>query len=142
MGIAYETDVAAWAMEQAWLLREGRLSAIDALHIAEEIEDVGKSAQRELGSRMAVLLGHLLKWKYQPERRSKSWHATVRAQWTAIRHLLQKSPSLKHYFDDADWLAVLWQDGVALAQADTELNFPQDWVWQLDQVLDPGFLPD
>jgi hypothetical protein len=142
MGIAYDTDLAAWAEEQAWLLREGRLPAIDALHIAEEIDEVGKSAQRELGSRMAVLLGHLLKWKYQPERRGKSWQATVRAQRTAIRHLLHKSPSLKHHFNDPDWLDVLWQDGVALAQADTELDFPRHWAWQLDEVLDDAFWPD
>jgi hypothetical protein len=142
MGTSYDTDVLAWAMEQAWLLRAGQLSAIDALHIAEEIEDVGKSAQRELGSRMAVLLAHLLKWKYQPGRRGKSCQPTIRAQRTAVAHLLHRTPSLKHYFDDAEWLEVLWQDGVALAQADTELNFPRHWIWQLGQVLDEAFWPD
>ena len=50
----YETDVVAWASEQAALLRSGKLSEIDIEKIAEEIEDVGKSEQRELASRMAV----------------------------------------------------------------------------------------
>ena len=62
MGTPYEKDVVAWAMEQAALLRAGQLSALDIEHIAEEIEDVGKSEKRELASRMAVLLSHLLKW--------------------------------------------------------------------------------
>ncbi|MDR3089077.1 MAG: DUF29 domain-containing protein, partial [Desulfobulbaceae bacterium] len=73
MNTAYETDVVAWAGEQARLLRAGRFDLLDIENIAEEIEDVGKAEQRELMSRMAVLLAHLLKWQYQPERRGKSW---------------------------------------------------------------------
>lgn len=68
MGTPYEKDVVAWAWEQAALLRAGKLAAIDIEHIAEEIEDVGKSEQRELASRVTVVLAHLLKWKFQPER--------------------------------------------------------------------------
>ena len=73
MNTNYETDVVAWANEQARLIRAGKFDQLDLEHLAEEIEDVGKSEQRELASRMAVLLMHLLKWKFQPERRSKSW---------------------------------------------------------------------
>ena len=62
MSSTYENDIVAWANEQAYLLRSGKLSAIDIEHIAEEIEDVGKSEQRELASRMALLTAHLLKW--------------------------------------------------------------------------------
>jgi Domain of unknown function DUF29 len=67
MQTAYEKDIIAWSKEQANLLRSGKFSAIDIEHIAEEIEDVGKSEQRELANRMAVLLSHLLKWQYQPK---------------------------------------------------------------------------
>jgi len=54
---SYDNDVMAWANEQARLLRAGCLDALDIEHIADEIEDVGKSEQRELASRMAVLAG-------------------------------------------------------------------------------------
>lgn len=64
MKTTYENDVIAWAYEQAHLLRTGQFSCLDISHIAEEIEDVGKSEQRELASRMAVLLAHLLKWQF------------------------------------------------------------------------------
>src|SRR5260363_345132 len=70
----------AWASEQAALLRAGKLTAIDVEHIAEEIEDVGRSEKRELANRMAVLLVHLLKWKFQPERRGSSWQRTIKEQ--------------------------------------------------------------
>ncbi|WP_233977917.1 DUF29 domain-containing protein, partial [Pectobacterium versatile] len=69
-----------WSNEQAELLRSGKFSEIDCENIAEEIADVGKSEQRELANRMAVLIAHLLKWKYQPERRGSSWEKTIKAQ--------------------------------------------------------------
>ena len=62
MSTTYEKDIIVWATEQAALLRAGKLSALDIEHISEEIEDVGKCEKRELSSRMAVLLSHLLKW--------------------------------------------------------------------------------
>jgi len=77
---SYDNDVMAWADEQARLLRAGCFDALDIAHIADEIEDVGKSEQRELASRMAVLLAHLLKWQLQPTRRGASWEITVRNQ--------------------------------------------------------------
>ena len=55
MGTSYETDVVAWAMEQAALLRAREFSAIDIEHIAEEIEDVARSEQRELIDRIVKL---------------------------------------------------------------------------------------
>ena len=84
MTTTYENDIIAWAKEQAYLLRSGKLSVLDIEHIAEEIEDVGKSEQRELASRMAVLLAHLLKWQYQPERQSGSWQRAIKEQRRAI----------------------------------------------------------
>lgn len=69
----YQNDILAWSQEQARLIRSRRFDLLDLEHIAEEIEDVGKSEQRELANRFAVLLAHLLKWRYQPERRGASW---------------------------------------------------------------------
>jgi len=100
MGTRYEQDVVAWANEQATLLRAGNLSAIDIKHIAEEIEDLGKSEQRELMSRMSVLLTHLLKWEFQPSRRSKSWQFTIRTQRKEVAYVLSEAPSLSGKFND------------------------------------------
>ena len=55
----YDEDIIAWSREQARQLRAGRFDLLDIEHLAEEIEDVGRSEQRELASRMAVLLAHL-----------------------------------------------------------------------------------
>ena len=56
LALVYERDVIAWANEQARLLRTGQFAALDIEHLAEEIEGVGKSEQREFASRMALLL--------------------------------------------------------------------------------------
>lgn len=145
MGTSYDKDVVAWAAEQAALLRAGKLSDIDIEHIAEEIEDVGKSEQRELASRMAVLLAHLLKWQYQPERRGSSWQTTLRLQRSAIERRLNKTPSLKPMLTDDEWLSDMWGD--ARQQASQEMQIaitvlPEQCPWSMAQALDEAFLPD
>jgi Domain of unknown function DUF29 len=144
MGTSYEQDVVAWANEQAALLRAGKLSAIDVEHIAEEIEDVGKSQQRELASRMTVLLAHLLKWKYQPERRSKSWMRTISVQRKDVAYAMDEAPSLRSKFGDTAWLDLIWEKAVVAAANETGLDvFPETCPWSMmDQVLTQEFYPD
>ena len=140
MGTAYETDIVAWAREQAALLRSGQLSALDIEHIAEEIEDVGKSEKRELASRMAVLLAHLLKWQHQPGRRGSSWTRTLKEQRKAIAAALRQTPRLKASLTDPDWLAGVWADAVTKAIDETRLdNSPEDCSWLMMQVLSEDF---
>jgi hypothetical protein len=83
-------------------LRAHRFDALDIEHIAEEIEDVGKSEQREHANRMAVLLAHLLKWQRQPEARGSSWEATIRHQRERVARRLERTPSLKSRLNDPD----------------------------------------
>jgi hypothetical protein len=143
MGTRYEQDVVAWAREQAALLREGKFSAIDVEHIAEEIEDVGNCEQRELSSRVAVLLAHLLKWQYQPGRRGSSWQRTIREQRRAVGVALQKTPSLRSSLSDADWLTGTWADAVSKAVEETGLDvFPEDLPWSTEKVLSTEFYPE
>jgi hypothetical protein len=142
MGTPYETDVVAWAYEQARLLRSGDFSAIDVEHIAEEIEDVGRSERRELKHRLSVLIAHLLKWSQQPARRGSSWSATIRLQRREIQYALKAMPSLRHCFDDEEWLDVMWQSACDLAEADTGIKIRSTRGWSLEQVLDNDFWPD
>ena len=125
MGTTYETDVVAWANEQAALLRAGKLSAIDIEHIAEEVEDVGKSEQRELACRMAVLLAHLLKWQTQVSRRSVSWEKTIKDQRRMIERRLTKMPSLKISLNDVEWLEDVWTDARNQAEKETGLDYAE-----------------
>ncbi len=139
----YDRDIVAWAQEQARLLRAGRLAELDIEHIAEEIEDVGKSEQRELASRMVVLLAHLLKWQHQPERRGNSWRRTVRAQRRSVALRLKRTPSLQGMLRDPDWLEEIWEDAVSAAAAETGLDaFPECCPWPVTEILNPDWMPD
>ncbi len=141
----YEQDFQAWALENAALLRQGRLADIDVLHIAEELESMGASERRELQSRMQVLLGHLLKYQYQPERRGKSWLLTIGHQRDAIDRLLKQSPSLRPLLDDVEEMADIYNKAVRDAVIETELDrhlFPVRCPYAIDQLLDGDFLPD
>jgi hypothetical protein len=91
----YERDVYAWAQEQARLLKAGRLAEIDAENIAEEILDVGRNEYDKLESALTVLLMHMLKWDYQPKKRSRSWEITILEQRKRVERQLRENPSLK-----------------------------------------------
>lgn len=139
----YETDVIAWANEQAALIRAGRFDMLDLEHLADEIEDVGKSERRELRSRMAVLLAHLLKWQYQEGIRCKSWQRTIKEQRRGISGCLKETPSLKADLDQADWWEWVWSDAVTLAVKETGLDcFPESCPWSIEQLVNPEFLPE
>jgi hypothetical protein len=139
----YEKDIIAWSKEQARLLKAGRLSELDIEHIAEEIEDVGKSEQRELASRMAVLLAHLIKWHFQRERRSKSWQVTIRTQRNSIERRLRRTPSLVDSLSDPDWWADAWDDALDAATRETGIeDLPPTCPWEVGQVLDQDWMPD
>jgi Domain of unknown function DUF29 len=139
----YDSDVILWAEEQARLLRAGRFSELDIEHIADEIEDVGKSEKRELASRMAVLLAHLLKWRYQPEKRTKSWRTTIDGQRRAVDIALRATPSLKAVMRDTEWSVVVWDDALAQAERETGLeDLPEVCPFTFDEARDPSFWPE
>ena len=138
----YDNDVVAWSAEQARLLRARQFDAIDIEHVAEEIEDVGKSEQRELASRLAVLLAHLIKWHHQPECRGKSRQLTIRNQRRGIELRLRRTPSLKPMLRDPEWQQELWADAAAAASAEAGISeLPYQCPWDMDQVLASNWLP-
>ncbi len=141
--VRYEDDVVAWAAEQARLLRAGRFDLVDIAHVAEEIEDVGKSDQRELANRMAVLLVHLLKWQLQPERRGASWEITIRNQRRGIARRLAETPSLRAKLVESEWWEGVWDDATAQAAEETGLaSFPETCPWSTAEILDQEWLPE
>jgi hypothetical protein len=141
----YDGDIIAWANEQARLLRSGLFSHLDIEHIAEEIEDVVKSEQRELENRMAILLAHLLKWQHQPERQGNSWRNTIKEQRNRVANRIRKTPSLKADLQDPEWWSGVWADALDNAVKETGLlydDFPEECPWTVAQVFDEAFWPE
>lgn len=138
----YETDFYAWVQEQAGLLRHHQWSKLDLPNLIEEIESLGKQQRAELRSRLKVLIGHLLKWEYQLERRSRSWLMTIRVQRRDTQELLEENPSLKPYLREA--LQKVYESGRDLAVGETNLplkTFPQDCPYTLEEILSDRFYP-
>jgi Domain of unknown function DUF29 len=139
----YSTDFYAWTQEQATLLRQGNLDNIDVTNLIEEIESLGKQQQQEFKNRLGILMGHLLKWEYQPTQRSKSWKYTIQEQRLQILDLLEQNPSLKPY--QAEAISKAYPLGLLLVGRETPLDpkeLPSQCPYTIDQLLDASFPAD
>ena len=93
-------DFYQWTQEQVSLLKAGDFDNVDWNHVIEEIEEMGIALRRQLASRLKVLFAHMLKWEYQPEKRTKSWDITIATQKDEIEELLEDAPSLRNYLPE------------------------------------------
>lgn len=137
----YEQDFCLWAEEQARLLREGSLDRLDIAHLVEEIEDLGASERRAIRNNLVVVLKHLLKYRYQPGRRSRSWLSSIAEHRRRLRDDLETSPSLRPYASER--FEQSYRDARQQALIETALApgaMPAASPWSLEQVLDPDFL--
>jgi len=141
----YERNLYGWAVEQAALLRAGRIAEADALNIAEELDDVGNEQYDKLESALRIILMHLLKWDHQAQRRSRSWRSSIVVQRNHVRKVLRKNPGLKPLVDEAT--AEAYRDARVLAAAemdcderDIAAHCPYTWNEIMERSIDwpPG----
>lgn len=143
MSDLYDKDAYTWALQQADALRRRSANEVDWDNVAEEIESVGKSEARELVNRYVVLLCHLLKWRFQPERRGASGEVTIRTQRGLIERHLEDNPGLKPRRDE--FFARAYFEARAEAVLQTGLppeTFPETNPYTLGEAMDEGFWPD
>lgn len=143
MQTQHETDFYSWAKDNARLLRNGQVELADLENIAEELEDMGESRERELENRLGVLLTHLLKWVFQSSRRGNSWIATIKEQRRRVKRVLKKNPGLKSYLEEAFEYA--YGDARLMATRETgmeENTFPEACPFTIEQTLDDEFWPE
>ncbi|AVH65866.1 DUF29 domain-containing protein [Nostoc sp. 'Peltigera membranacea cyanobiont' N6] len=138
----YEADFYSWTQQQADLLRHRQWNQLDLPNLIEEIESLGRKERQELRNRLSILIGHLLKWEYQPKQRSRSWLATIRVQRREILKLLSENPSLKPYLEEV--IQDSFQNGRDLASGETNLplsNFPNQCLYAFEEILSDRFYP-
>jgi Domain of unknown function DUF29 len=141
MADLYDTDIAAWAEQQADALRRRAANEIDWNNIAEEIEDVARRDRDRIYGALVTAVAHLLKWQFQPELRSGSWRSAVVRARDRIAKLVKDSPSLRNY--PAAALPEAYPPARRLAEAETGLvGLPEVCPWTVDQVLDHEFWPN
>jgi hypothetical protein len=136
----YEEDHYGWLQAMIALLKERRMDELDIDHIVEDLEDMARSDVRELISRLAVLIAHLLKWQYQPERRGHSWLGTIHEQRRSLDDLLEENTSLKGKTRAS--LPRSYRRALAQVERETGLTrFPGECPYTFDQCMDESFFP-
>ena len=143
MSETYLTDFSSWINQTAQLLREHRWHEIDVPNLIEEVEDLGKSERRGIASQLTRLLLHLLKWQYQPQRRSDSWLDSITDARTQIELTIEDSPSLRSY--PVEQLEGSYQRARRQATKQTGMEistFPELCPYSLEVVLAENWLPE
>ncbi|KOR30464.1 hypothetical protein TI05_13935 [Achromatium sp. WMS3] len=143
MSSLHDTDFYSWTQQQADLLRSGNFEDLDIANLIDEIEDIGWSEKRILEHRLEILLVYLLKWRYQPEHRSRSLQAGIKIQRHKIERLLRDSSSLKSKM--ANIIIEIYEIAILIAAPTTgldEATFPTSCPWNFAQVVDDNFWPD
>ncbi|MDZ7952988.1 DUF29 domain-containing protein [Nostoc sp. DedQUE09] len=136
----YNQDFLVWTQQQAECLKKGRWAELDVEHLVEELEALGRSEQKELGSYLQVLLMHLLKCQYQPERKTKSWINTISNCRNQIQDCLEDTPSLQRFLEDREWIQKYYRRARRDAANETQKpieTFPLECPFTMEQLLDP-----
>lgn len=139
---SYEDDFVRWLDAQAGLLRSGQLAQLDIENLIEELNGMSRHERHALKSRLEVLIQHLLKCQFQPERKTPSWTSSIIEQRARIQTILEDSPSLLPQimqFADKAY-------PVARRKAETETGlpsavFPSILPYVVEQLLGEDFLP-
>jgi hypothetical protein len=139
----YERDFFTWTQEQARLLRERRFDDLDLDNLVDEVESVGSSEKREVRSRLVVLIGHMLKWRFQPGGRGPSWIETLFEQRQQLNDILDNSPSLRSYASEQ--ISRAYRGARLLASKETGIAFgvfPTECPFDEKAVLNLEFFPE
>jgi hypothetical protein len=143
MASQHDLDFYLWTQATVQALRSGHFSQLELDCLIEEVEDMGNSQKDALESNLIRLLQHLLKWKYQPQKRSNSWKASITEHSLRLNKAFKKSPSLRRYFDET--LEECYEDARLIASRETDLDlsvFPQECPFEPESILDPQYLPE
>lgn len=139
----YDRDYFAWIEATLQHLQRQNYSRVDWENLIEEIADMGRREKKSLKSNLVVVLLHLLKWQYQPNRRSGSGASSILEHRGQIQDDLESSPSLKPYLDEIYKSAYARASKrAALETGLSKSEFPVDCPYVIAQILDDKFLPE
>jgi hypothetical protein len=139
----YETDALIWTETQVALLRARKFDQLDLENIISELEYQVQKDKRSVASHLRGLMMHLLKYQFQPQRRTQSWNSTIIEHRHKILDALEDMPSLRPQVDE--YVARNYPKAWKAAILETRLppaTFPQENPYTTDQILDMDFFPD
>lgn len=140
--LEYERDFYSWIYQNIALLKQGKFTDIDVDILIDELESMAKRDKRELISRLMILIAHLLKWQFQPDKQNSSWQGSIDEQRIQIIRQLDDSPSLRTQLSES--IENAYPDALKLAIKETKLPveiFPQTCPYSVLKLLDDDFYP-
>ncbi|WP_449419016.1 DUF29 domain-containing protein [Phormidium nigroviride] len=138
----HDQDFNLWVESTIELLQQKRFEQLDIESLISEVESMGKNDRKSVKSNLRILLMHLLKWQYQPDKRTNSWRTTIKEHRNRLEDDFADSPSLKNYFLEV--FDECYQKAKDLASSETGLSisvFPVECPFPSDLVLESDFLP-
>ena len=132
----YEADEHEWIAAQISALTDGQFNRLDRTNLVEYLSEMTIRDRRELQSRLTVLLHHLLKVRFQPERLTRGWITTIIEQQSEIRSIIDTIPSLGRQAEAI--AASAYPDAVRRAARETGMQasrFPAALPWTLVEAL-------
>ncbi|MFM7365214.1 MAG: DUF29 domain-containing protein [Cuspidothrix sp.] len=139
----YETDFNLWIEQTVKQLKNGQIQDLDIENLIEEVQSMGSNDKREIKSRLIVLIMHLLKYKYQPRKKTKSWTSTIITQRNELELVLENSPSLNPFLKEN--ISECYQKARKNAARETKLTlttFPLECPFTPEQIIDSDYFPD
>jgi hypothetical protein len=143
----YETDFYLWTQQQAALLRAGKLSALDVLNLAEEVDAMGRSEKRHVREQLEQLTSHLLLLKvsrWRDEHRRRAWTDEVIRSRIDVARDLAEGPSLQEVVHDLfvqAWPCARAAVNKILRDQGDGMRVPIACPFSLEDVLADDFWP-
>lgn len=134
--VLYEADEHVWIEQQIEALKQNDAIKLDRETLIEYLTEMTIRDKRELKSRFAVLVQHLLKVTYQPSHFSHSWLSTIQEQQRQIDLTLSDTPSLKRLAPE--YLESVYSRAAKDTSAETGLpkgTFPTTCPWSVEEAL-------
>jgi hypothetical protein len=138
----YKRDFYNWTVVTAEALKNRDWDKVDLTNLVEEVEAIGRSEKTALESNLVIVTMHLLKYLYQPQKRSQSWINSIVEHRRRIDKTLKASPSLKSYIEQV--FLGCYREACFDAAAQTglaETAFPIEPPFNLAEAIDPKFQP-
>lgn len=145
MNELHSSDFSLWTEQTAARLKNREFDQVDWANLIEEIEELGTNKRDRLISSLKILIAHLLKWHYQPGKRSRSWQNTIFRERGNIEEYIEDSKSLKRFLESPEWMRKAYLRARRLAAHETGINesvFPLECPYAIEQVLDFNFFPN
>ena len=117
----YDEDFYLWTQEQAAALRGmSRSNLLDVEHLAEEVEDLGRSQLNKVRSLLRLILLHLIKLALEPDGPAdRHWRSEILAFADDARDAY--SPGMRQLLD----LQELWRKAVSATGRPGERRSPK-----------------